>query len=161
MLSKSLEPTTPFSWVRYSSFLPHLVLLDLPWSFLRQPSINRQALVLLVISLWMIFVFPAALQAKSSVRHMDLLGTWVSEKPGKMLKFYMDNTLFLRTANNKFYRGILVLQPGHDPMFFLLINNHRILCPFVSLHKNILTIGGNTQLSGKWHKKNNDFRSYW
>jgi hypothetical protein len=99
--------------------------------------------------------------ADEPVCYNDLLGTWISKPSGKKLKFYWDNTLFLRVQKKSYYRGNFVLQVGKKPLFFLLTDNHRVKCPVESLQKHALAIGGKTPLAGVWIKKDNKYRAYW
>lgn len=106
--------------------------------------------------------FPLNCEAKSPVKqYKALLGTWVSKPPGKKLKFYWDNTLFLRIGQNVYYRGLFVLQGGTSPIFFLLINNQRVKCPLGQLGDKSMSILGETPLAGTWVKKDNKYRAYW
>jgi len=100
------------------------------------------------------------------MQYRDIMGTWRSAPPGKVLHCYLDTTLLLKKDKKdgtapKIYRGNFVLQKGKKPIFFLLINNHRVSCPYLSLKKRILQIGGGTELAGHWIKKDNNFRGNW
>jgi len=101
--------------------------------------------------------------AGTPLRYMDIMGTWISDPQGKVLHCYLDTTLLLKKngATQKYYRGNFVLQKGRKPIFFLLINNHRVSCPFLSLKKQILQIGGETELAGCWRKKDNNYQGDW
>ncbi len=106
-------------------------------------------------------VIPA--NAGKPLQYMDIMGTWVSDPPGKVLHCYLDTTLLLKKngVTSKCYRGNFVFQKGRKPIFFLLINNHRVFCPFLSLKKQVLRIGGDTELAGCWVKKDNNFHGNW
>ncbi len=101
--------------------------------------------------------------AGNSLTYGDIMGTWVSEPPGKILHCYLDTTFLLRIDGPipKYYRGNFILQSGRKPIFFIQLNNHRVLCPFVSLKKRLLTIGGETAVAGQWRKKDNNYRGNW
>ncbi len=110
-----------------------------------------------------ILLAATSVRAGSSMQYRDIMGTWRSAPPGIVLHCYLDTTLLLKKEGTvpEYYRGNFILQKGRKPIFFLLINNHRVFCPFRSLKKRILQIGGKTELAGHWIKKDNNFRGNW
>ena len=107
------------------------------------------------------FLFITPCFAGPQISHTDILGVWESKDPERTVQFYIDNTFLIKTKTNQYHRGNWVLYSGKTPLFFIMVNNMRVPCFFLSLRDNRLTITGHEVLAGIWEKASNTIKMDW
>lgn len=108
-----------------------------------------------------ILSLPMAAFAESTISATQMLGSWESKQPSRKLQFFIDNTFIIHFQEHAPVRGNWVLYKNKNPFLFVLDNNTRHACLFVSHDKSILKIDGHKALAGSWEKTDNTIKMNW
>lgn len=99
--------------------------------------------------------------ADSTISATQILGSWESKRPSRKLQFFIDNTFIVQFHEQTPVRGNWVLYKNKKPLLFVLDNNTRHSCLFVSYSKSLLKINGHKALAGSWGKTDNTIKMNW
>ncbi len=104
---------------------------------------------------------PITLLADAIITPDRILGSWETKHPHRKLHFYIDGTFMVQFSGQSPARGNWVLYKNKKPLFFVLDNNKRRPCPFVSYRNSLLKIDGHEALAGSWEKVDNSIKMNW